>query len=49
MNGTDAVADEEEVGFPIVGTPGLVAGVTAADGAESLETPAPLFAVTVNV
>ena len=42
------------VAFPavattLVGAPGTVAGVTAADAAEATELPTPLVATTVNV
>jgi predicted amino acid dehydrogenase len=34
---------------PIVGAPGTVAGVTAADAADAADVPAAFVAVTVNV
>ena len=44
---------EEELAFEVavteVGAPGLVAGMTAADGAEAGLEPTELMAVTVNV
>jgi hypothetical protein len=49
VKGIDAVPEELEVGVPIVGAPGTVAGVAGFDADEALDTPAPLFAVTVNV
>ena len=37
------------VATTLVGAPGTVAGVTAADAAEATELPTPLVATTVNV
>ena len=37
------------VAVPMVGAPGVVAGVTAADGAEAAPVPAMLMAATVKV